>query len=369
MISAFLIINTLGEMDIVSFLLVASCYLFAAMAFITLLPFDHWVVRDFDFPKVQLLTLSVLLLFLAIIFLNLTNVFVLVALIVLLLGILFHFYRIIPFTSLYPKEVEDSRLAEENDFISIMASNVLMKNNNYKALIDLVQRKQPDLLLTLETDIKWEKALSVLDSDYPYSQKIPKNNLYGMHFYSKLPIKDMEVRYLFDEDVPSIHCRLQLRNKKWISVYGLHPKPPSPTEAAKSTKRDAELLKVGREVQQNNTPTLVFGDLNDVAWSRTTLLFRKISGLMDPRIGRGRYCTFHTAYPMMRWPLDHLFHSKDFFISELKVLPTIGSDHFPIYAKLQLSTMAERKQTAPKSDQEEIALAKEKIKKGQEQTQ
>jgi len=87
--------------------------------------------------------------------------------------------------------------------------------------------------------------------------------------------------------------------------------------------------------------------------------------LVDPRIGRGRYCTFHADYKLLRWPLDHLFHSKDFCLVNLKVLPSIGSDHFPIYAKLQLSSLAEQLQEAPKADEDDEVLAEEKIEKAE----
>lgn len=81
-------------------------------------------------------------------------------------------------------------------------------------------------------------------------------------------------------------------------------------------------------------PRLVIGDFNDVAWSRTTRLFQKVSRLLDPRKGRGFFSTFQADFWFMRFPLDHIFCSKHFSLVELKKLSACGSDHFPIVAEL-----------------------------------
>ena len=82
-------------------------------------------------------------------------------------------------------------------------------------------------------------------------------------------------------------------------------------------------------------PVIIGGDLNDVAWSRMTRLFLRTSGLLDPRRGRGFYNTFHADRWYMRFPLDHLFHSEHFTVSNIERLGFVGSDHFPILIDLR----------------------------------
>lgn len=307
------------------------------LATVTLLPLlraSHWLVRSMDFPRLQFMTVAAVLLVAQIVLLDLGDGVVWVLIGVTALCLAWHAVWILPYTTLWPPEVNASRDDSEGRQFSVMVSNVLTPNRGADRLLALVARHQPDLLVTLESDQWWEDRLSVLEARMPHTIKCPLDNLYGMHVYSRLPLGEQEVSYLVQPDVPSIHATIELRSGDKVRAHFLHPAPPSPTQNEESSERDAELVIVARSVAESEQPVIVTGDLNDVAWSATTRLFRKISGLLDPRVGRGIFNTFHADYPLLRWPLDHIFHSPHFTLREIRRLPPIGSDHFPLLVRL-----------------------------------
>lgn len=304
---------------------------------VTLLPLwhhPHWFIRGMDFPRLQFMFLAAVLLLAQLFFLDTATVNAQLLIVATALCLLWQLWWILPFTLLWPKEVKTAANIKANEQLSILTSNVFTPNRKADALLELVRLHQPDVLVTLESDQWWQDKLQRLEAEMPYSVKCPLDNLYGMHVYSRLPLSEQEICYLVEQDVPSIHLALTLRSGDKVRAHFLHPAPPSPTENAESTERDAELVIVARSIAKSKQPVIVTGDLNDVAWSATTRLFRKISGLLDPRVGRGAFNTFHVDYPFARWPLDHLFHSEHFTLCDIQRLPSIGSDHFPLLTRL-----------------------------------
>ena len=209
----------------------------------------------------------------------------------------------------------------------------------------------------------------MIEKDYLYRVPVPLDNLYGMHLYSRLELKDIEVKFILSDEIPSIHTMVILPSGQPVQLYCLHPKPPSPTEAKDSTLRDAELLIVGDQIKDLDESCIVMGDLNDVAWSRTTRLFQRISGLLDPRVGRHFVNTFHADYPLLRWSLDHIFHSTDFALVKMQRLPHIGSDHFPVYVVLQTSRVFEQVQDELEQTDADEQEAQEAIQEGIEKAE
>lgn len=314
----------------------------ALLSGLTLLPFsssDHWVVRVWEFPRVQISVLLTLNSFFSVYvaFYEPNGYFAFACTIINMACLFYQLLWIFPYTPLAKQKVRKVSSKEGQRELSFITSNVLMTNRAADKLIALVNKKQPDVLVTLESNQWWQDALEVLHKDYPFRVARPLDNLYGMHVYSRYPLKNIEVVDLIEKDIPSVHCDLELNDTTSIECHFLHPCPPSPTENETAKPRDHELLLVARQVKGNEHATIVTGDLNDVAWSPTTRAFIRTSGLLDPRIGRGMFNTFHADHAFARWPLDHIFHSQHFSLIELQRLPSIGSDHFPLYSRFAVT--------------------------------
>lgn len=337
--------------------------LIVLFSLIPLIKNDYWAFRIFEYPRLQKLFINLVIIILFTSLFKAQSTTDLVFLAAMVINSCYLIYQIYSFTFLAKKVMLKAERQDTDNQIQIISSNVFQDNTNTQGCLKILLKHDPDIVLLLETNEFWMKGTEKLKEIYPHQVLVPLENTYGMLLYSKLELIDAEVRFLVDEEIPSIRTKVVLPSGKQVHLYCVHPTPPVPGENMYSTERDKELLLVAKEVKNNPEPTIVVGDLNDVAWSYTTELFTKISGLLDPRIGRGFYNTFHAKYPFLRFPLDHVFCSVEFKLNKLQRLENFSSDHFPIYISLQYEALAETEQEEPEAELEDVQLAEEKINK------
>ena len=333
------------------------------MVLATALPFSRtgsWWVRVCDFPRLQLFALGLAVL-VAVLVLGAGSAADWLGAAVLAAAVLYQGYRILPYTPLWSVRALPSRDPDPERKLRLLIANVLCKNRRSEDLLHLVRATDPDVLLAIETDRFWVDALACLDRHFAWRVELPQDNAYGMLLLSRLELRDAKVRHLMDEDVPSIAARLALRCGDEVDFYALHPRPPHAFQA--STDRDAEILVIGREIRERGEPAIVAGDLNDVAWSHVTRLFRRLSDMLDPRIGRGLYATFNARRPLLRWPLDHIFFTEAFRVVRLERMGFIGSDHFPILVELSYEPALAEEQEARAMVRGDRAMVRRKIRR------
>ncbi|MBW8636681.1 endonuclease/exonuclease/phosphatase family protein [Hoeflea sp. WL0058] len=239
------------------------------------------------------------------------------------------------FTAVWPRTVKTFKGdPSDTKTFKVLVSNVKQSNRDYNRLIREIRENDPDLALFMEVDEEWLAALKDALSQFADSVECPLDNSYGMALFSKLELQKKSVRFLLNDRIPSFDCTVALRGGEKCRLITVHPEPPVPTDD--TVGRDAEISLVGLDVRDTEIPVIVTGDLNDVAWSRTTRRFLRLSGLLDPREGRGQFNSFDARWFFLRWPLDHIFHSAHFRMVRMKRLAFVGSDHFPMFYELAL---------------------------------
>ena len=115
---------------------------------------------------------------------------------------------------------------------------------------------------------------------------------------------------------------------------GLHPKPPVP--GIDTHERDEQILFAARFARKDDMPLVVMGDFNDAAWSDTARRFKRYGRYVDPRVGRGIYASFDANHVLIRCAIDQLYVTDDVAVAEFGLGPHVGSDHFPVIARLRV---------------------------------
>lgn len=284
---------------------------------------------------------------------------------VLLISVILHnIWLLLPYTPFY--KIKQHRRSENSSIlVSALSVNVYQFNTDYHLLLNLISEEEPDIVFTVESNSAWEKELKAIEPHYPYQHKHTLENTYGMHFYSRYEIVNAKTHTFVSDDIPSFEIDIKLKDGTEFTFFGVHPPPPSPTEEETSKERDGDLLSVAKCVQKYDKPLMVVGDFNNVAWAKSSKLFHRTSGLIDPRIGYGLVSTFHAKYKLLRVPIDLLFHSSHIFIEEFKHLKDIGSDHFPMYCSFYIDTTDHsQKDEVEEEYPEDTDVVEEKIEAG-----
>ncbi|WP_276497863.1 endonuclease/exonuclease/phosphatase family protein [Pontibacter litorisediminis] len=347
-------------------------FTFTLFSFLPLISSTLWWIRVLDFPRLHVAILLTLVLVAYEAMYGAQGPADYAMLLIWALAILNELRFIIHFTPVVKVEALRTEQEKPSNAFTLMIANVRMRNREYDKFLERVIEAHPDMVIMNEPDQAWhDHVCKLLDEKYPYSIKKPLENTYGMLFWSKNKLHDHEIRFLVEDDIPSFYTVVELPSGDKFSLFTVHPQPPR--LMLNTEPREAELLLVAKQAKKAPYPAVVAGDLNDVAWSKTTKLFKEISGLIDPRVGRGFYNTYNAHIPVFRYPLDHVFYDPQFRLVNLRRLDKFGSDHFPILITLNYEPHREHEQEHPHADaedkQEANELIQEGLEKGKERSQ
>src|SRR3954469_14584997 len=120
----------------------------------TLLPLlrtGRWWIRALDFLRLQMTVLAFITYGLVTVFMS-ASPLRLSLLLVLGACLIFHGYRLYPYTMLSPRQVLPATKTDANHHLRLLVANIQMDNRQSDRLIRAVRAADPDVLCLLETD-------------------------------------------------------------------------------------------------------------------------------------------------------------------------------------------------------------------------
>lgn len=354
----------------------------AILALLTAAPLvrsGKWFIRAWDFPRLQLAGLAVVPVFPLLLLLarGSHQTEAIVTLCVLAVLALWGLAQLMPFTRLWHKEVGELEAPTGNpspngSAFTIFVANIRYESTEYESVAHVLMETDADLLLLIEVNQPWFDALAAVRDRYPHRIESIAGEGLGLALWSKRPFHDGHIEHIISKRRPSIFADFDLDDGRRIRFVGLHPTPPGLRDSTGEDRRDSrvrdgELVLLARHIAEDPRQNwVVAGDFNDVAWSHTTRLFKRLSGLLDPRVGRAMLNTYHAQYPLLRYPVDHLFVAPGFRLGGLERVRLPGSDHFGVLGCLQLQPTPEAKPAEPEADTQDHQEAAQAVAEGVE---
>lgn len=308
----------------------------AVIVFLTLLPLspsNAWWVRMWEFPRLHLAVAAFVVLLLSIFAWRGARGWIAVA---MLAVIAWQGSWAWPYAPWAAEQVEIDGAIDGGTAPLLLALNVLQSNDGKDEIRAYLDRVDADLVLLMETDRAWADALApVLDRYETRIERVADDN-YGMILATRLPVDRAELIELAYEHIPhpAPVAVVELRIDGAPMLFtGVHPPPPIPRFSR--AERDRQTAIAARVARVDGVPAIAMGDFNDVAWSRSSQVFREQGDYLDPRAGRGIMASFKADSMIMRFPIDQGLVTDGVEVEGFEIGEDVGSDHFPILMRVR----------------------------------
>ena len=215
---------------------------------------------------------------------------------------------------------------------TIASINLLSSNNESKKVIDFIKTNNPDVLILLEYNSKWEKLLLETTSTYQFKKAEVRNDNFGIGYFSKIE-SEMAILNFDHTRVPSIKADLKI-NEQSLTIIATHPFPPVGQEMFES--RNAHLKTLAKMRQEFSENLIVVGDLNTSSYSHHFQTLLSATNLKDSRNGFGILPTWPSNIQLLQTTLDHFLVSNTISVMRRGVGTNIDSDHLPILMEFRI---------------------------------
>lgn len=232
--------------------------------------------------------------------------------------------------------------------LRILLSNVLVDNDGYGPLADLIRRTRPDVVGLVEVSDAWVAGLSDVARDYPYRLDVPDGPR-GLSLWFKAPAAIDPPAVPTPDGWPYLHATFEFGGKV-RHLWLLHP--ASPLRRMGDHPGFPELGALADRIAEAGGSTIVIGDLNTTDGSPYFRDLLAKTALRDGRRGFGRQPGWPVGWPY-QIAIDHALVSADWAVLNRARGPAIGSDHRPFWIDVAPSAA-----NAPRAASASVSISK-----------
>lgn len=250
-----------------------------------------------------------------------------------------------------PKEAIQPR----SEPLSVVSFNINPRNRDLDTMTSWLQEQQADIIFLQDLGNQWRNSeINDLIEQFPHSEISTVGQ--GKLILSRFPLRDAELIDLNADGVPDTQRTLVDVEGQTIALYNVHLENPSVRlvdigdtslvdlfSAYDDSIRNDQISKLLIRLSTEVHPHIVAGDFNTSSFSAK---YYEISrSLGDAFEARGSGFGF-TWSAIGRIPLllriDYVWYSRHFRAVFADVGPSLGSDHLPVRAELELISVPVR---------------------------
>lgn len=217
--------------------------------------------------------------------------------------------------------------------LKIASFNVLFNNPVPDVAVKFADAERPDVIVFQEFTRSFLPSLEKLRQRYPYQAVFAlKNGGTDVVLISRLPLLDPRMEAEAEGRIRIVTAGIEIDGWR-VRIVGLHP--PVPLLPRLAAVRDRHFEIVAELAKSSPDPLIVIGDFNATLW---TAPLRSLFAQTELRAhAHWPELTYASVFPWpTRIPIDHMLVSPGLRIAELRKSERLGSDHFPIVARVEL---------------------------------
>jgi len=248
----------------------------------------------------------------------------------------------------------------QDDDLHVITYNIWGRNPRFTEAIAWIGEQEADVVVLQEIMAEYEEPrLDPIRDVYPYEAYV-KGSVRILSQYPFITTSTPRLEFMSQEHGGRYVLRIEIeKDAQRYVIYGVHVSLPEQTDSHlpvdipvfpfsvafryNETRRDTQIQRLIKLVEQERYPVIVAGDLNMSAWSRD---YRDLANTMqDSWQGRGWGTSWpdSTAVPIPNiipplLRLDYIWHTHNIITLDAQQYAPIGSDHYPLSAWLRIKS-------------------------------